>query len=339
MKRTLVLLCAVLFCGSAGAAEQTMQNDSVTSSSNAAIVYGFVAGEAAASWLTSPCTGDVRAVQIFWRSPDADQPVSIQNAIEIHRAGTFPNPGALVATIGGPVLTDGVFNEYRWLDENNTIPLIVPVTQGETIVVAFYFAEPPDVGGASILRDTNGNQTGKNALLADLGGTFVWFNSSTLGVAGDWVIRAVVDCPVAPTTADLAVTVESDSTGYVPGQPLNYLVTVTNAGPSAASASVVDIFPAAYTGASWACVASGGASCASTGSGNITQSVNLPVGGSVAYAVTGTVAAGTTGTLANSATAVVGSPTTDPQGTNNTATLNLEAVPDNDAIFADDFEL
>ena len=336
MKRTLVLLCALLFCGSAGAAEQTMQNDSITSSSNAAIVYGFVANEAAASWLTSPCTGDVRAVQIFWRSPNADQPISIQDAIEIYRAGTFPNPGTLVTTIGGPVLTDGVFNEYRYLDENNTIPLIVPVTQGETIVVSFAFAEEPLVGGASLLRDTNGNQSGKNALLADIGGTFVWFNSSTLGVQGDWAIRAVVDCPTAPTTADLAVTVESDSTGYIAGGALSYLVTVTNNGPSAASASVVDIFPAAYTAPSWACVASGGASCASTGSGNITQSVNLPVGGSVAYAVTGTVAAGTTGTLANSATAVVGAPTTDPQAGNNTSTLNLQ--PDTDRIFDDGFE-
>ncbi|HVJ61677.1 MAG TPA: DUF11 domain-containing protein [Tahibacter sp.] len=336
MKRTHVLLCAVLFCGSAGAVEQTLQNDSITSSSNAAIVYGFVAGEAAASWLTSPCTGDIRAVQIFWRSPNADQPTSIQDTIEVRRAGTFPNPGTLVTTIGGPVLTDGVFNEYRYLDENNTIPLIVPVTQGETIVVSFTFAEPPDPGTASLLRDTNGNQTGKNALLADIGGTFVWFNSSTLGVQGDWAIRAVVDCPTAPTTADLAVTVESDSAGYIAGQALSYLVTVTNNGPSAASASVVDIFPAAYTAPSWACVASGGASCASTGSGNITQSVNLPVGSSVAYAVTGTVAAATTGTLANSATALVGSPTTDPQSGNNTATLNLE--PDTDRIFDDGFD-
>jgi uncharacterized repeat protein (TIGR01451 family) len=313
-----------------------MQNDAITSSSNAAIVYGFAAGEAAAAWLTSPCTGDVRAVQIFWRSPNADQPISIQEAIEIFRAGAFPNPGTLVTTIGGPVLTDGVFNEYRYLDENNTIPLVVPVTQGETIVVSFTFAEPPDVGGASVLRDTNGNQSGKNALLADVGGTLFWFNSSTFGVQGDWAIRAVVDCPAAPTTADLAVTVQSDSTGYIAGQPLNYLVTVTNNGPSAASANIVDIFPAAYTTPSWACVASGGASCASTGSGNLTQSVNLPVGGAVAYAVTGTVAVGTTGTLANSATALVGSPTTDPQSGNNTATLNLE--PDTDRIFDDGFE-
>ena len=336
MKRTSVLLCAVLSCSAAHAVEQTMQNDSITSSSNAAIVYGFAAGEAAAAWLTSPCAGDIRAVQIFWRSPNADQPIVIQDAIEIFRAGTFPTPGALVTTIGGPVLTDGVFNEYRYLDENNTIPLIVPVTQGERIVVSLSFAEPPDVGGASVLRDTNGNQSGKNALYADIGGSFVWFNSATLGVQGDWAIRAVVDCPAVPTTADLAVTVESDSTGYIAGQALNYLVTVTNNGPSTASASIVDIFPAAYTTPSWACVASGGASCASTGSGNLTQSVNLPVGGSVAYAVTGTVAAGPTGTLANSATAVVGAPTTDPVGNNNTSTLNLE--PDTNLIFEDDFE-
>lgn len=337
MKRTCVALGAFLSFGAAGAAEQTIQNDSITSSSNAAVVYGFVAGEAAAAWLTSPCAGDIRAVQVFWRSPNADQPLSIQDAIEIFRAGTFPNPGTIAATIGGPVLTDGVFNEYRFLDENNTIPLIVPVAQNETIVVSLMFAEPPVVGGASVLRDTNGNQSGKNGLLANIGGSYTWFNSATLGVQGDWAIRAVVDCPTAPTLADVSVQVEADRAVYAPGGPLNYTITIANAGPAASTnTSVVDIFPAGYTATSWICVATGGASCASTGSGNITQSVILPSGGLVAYAVTGTVAAGTTGSLTNTAAVVVGAPSTDPAAANNSASVTT--APESDRIFASGFE-
>lgn len=343
MKRTCVSLCAVLLCGSlsvcgsAFAVEQTVKNDSITDNSNAVAVYGFVVGEAAASWLTSPCNGTVTAVQVLWRSPLANQPISIQDSIEVRRSGTFPNPGAVAATIGGPVLTDGVFNEFRYLDENNTIPLSVSVTQGETFVVSLTFFEPPASGEASVVRDTDGNQSGRNALYADLGGTFVWFNSATLGVQGDWAIRAVVDCPAVPVNADVGVTVTADRAAYVAGQPLGYTITVTNAGPAASPAtSIVDIFPSGYTATSWSCVAAGGAGCASTGSGNITASVNLPVGGSVAYVVEGTVAAGTTGTLTNSVATVVGSPATDPQSTNNTASVSLEQ--DNDLIFFDGFD-
>ena len=343
MKRTCVSLCAVLLCGwlsvcgSALAVEQTVKNDSITDNSAATAVYGFAAGEAVASWLTSPCNGTVRAVQVLWRSPAANQPISIQDAVEVRRGGTFPNPGAVAASIVGPVLTDGVFNEFRYLDENNTIPLSVSVTQGETFVVTLSFFEPPVVGGASVIRDTDGNQTGRNGLLADLGGTFVWFNSATLGVAGDWAIRAVVDCPAAPVVADVGVTVTADRAAYIAGQSLGYTITVTNNGPAASPAtSIVDIFPNGYTATSWSCVAAGGASCTSTGSGNITASVNLPVGGSVAYVVLGTVSAGTTGTLTNAVASVVGSPATDPQSANNTASVSLEQ--DNDLIFADGFE-
>jgi len=140
----------------AGAVEVTVRNDSLQDFGTATIVWGFVLGEKAASWLTSPCDGTVVAVQVFWSSPTGGTGVSLQDSIQIYRGGAFPVPGPLAVEIGGPVLTDGVINEWRYLDENNTIPLVVTVQENETFVVAFTFADlispdpqPPVAGCAS----------------------------------------------------------------------------------------------------------------------------------------------------------------------------------------------
>jgi uncharacterized repeat protein (TIGR01451 family) len=337
MTRSFYFLSGLLICASAGGVEVTVKNDSLVNNASGSIVGDFAIGEAAAAWLTSPCNGNIRAVQVFWTSTSVGTPVSIEDSITIFRNGTFPIPGAVAQTVNGPVMNDGVLNEFRFLDENNTVPLIVAVSTNETFVVSFKFGNPTSIasGTPSVIRDTDGNQTGRNGLLAKVGATFTWFNSSTLGVGGDWVIRAVVDCPTVVTNADVGVTMSSQPTLYLPGAALNYTISVSNSGPAAAvNTSIVDIFPSGYTASSWNCVASGGASCTSGGSGNITQNVSLPASGQVVYTVTGNVSAGTTGTLSNSATAVVGSPATDPVGSNNTITL--QTVPDR--IFADGFQ-
>ena len=334
--------CAV-FAASVGlgvqAAEVTIKNDSLVDISAAVIVQGFVPGEKAASWLTSPCNGDLRAVQVFWRSPAGTSGQTIHSRIEIFRAGTFPTPGVLAQEIGGPVLTDGVLNEYRYLDENMAIPLIVPVTANETVVVAIEFDTAVDASSPSVVRDVDGNQSGRNGLFANLGGgANVWFNSSTLGVNGDWVIRAVIDCAVGPQNADVAVDALTTPGQYTAGQPLAYTIVIDNAGPVASPVNtVVDIFPAAYTSPSWTCSATGGASCPANGTGNIANNVSLPVGGEVVFAVSGTVAPGTTGVLANSVTAVVGGGVTDPVSGNNTATTSTSAAG-GVQLFLDGFE-
>ncbi len=335
--RTGILAIGIGMAAAAPAAEVTVKNDGLTDFSAGVIQAGFVTGEKAASWLTSPCTGNVVAVQVFWRSFTGGAPITIGDAVDIHRAGTFPNPGALAQSVLGPVLTDGVLNEYRYLDENNTIPLSVPVAQNETFVVAYTFSEDPGPAGPSVVNDADGIQPNRNAIQARLGpGMFVWFNSQTLGVGGDWVIRAVIDCQAAAVQADVGVTITTQPAAYTPGQPLAYTITIANAGPSAATAVVVDTFPAAFTAPTWTCSASGGSSCGAGSSGSIADIASLASGGQAVYVASGTVAPGTSGTLSNSAVAVVNAPATDPNQTNNSATSNLE--PDTDRIFANGFD-
>lgn len=188
--------------GRAAAAETTVQNDSLQPGQTGAIQAGFDPGESAAVWLTSPCDGRIVAVQVFWRSLSGGTPQSVEDSITIHEEGVFPVPGAVLETLLAPVMNDGFLNEFRHLDEEQTVPLDVPVTQGQVFVVSFkFFNNPNPLNGPSVVTDI-GCQAGKNAIDANGLG---WVSSCALGVSGDFVIRAVVDCD-EPTGACCLVT-------------------------------------------------------------------------------------------------------------------------------------
>ncbi len=338
MRKHVWMALACAFSGGVGAAEVTLKNDSLTDFGSAAIVLGFIGGEMAGAWLTSPCEGNLVAVQVFWRSYTGTSAASIQNAIHIYRSGSFPQPGELAQDILGPVLNDNALNEWRYLDENNTLPLSVPVAANETVVVALEFAQAQIAeSDPSVVRDVDGNTAGRNVIYASIFGNFQWKDSASLNVTGDWVIRAVVNCTAVATTADVGVTMGANLPAYTAGAPLQYTIVVTNAGPAAANATLVDTFPAAYQSPTWTCTPSGGASCPAGGSGNIVGAVTLPANSQLSFTVDGNVASGYSGTLANSMTAVVSAPITDPVSSNNTASLELEAAV-SDVIFRNGFD-
>ncbi|HOB65150.1 IPTL-CTERM sorting domain-containing protein [Ottowia sp.] len=115
--------------------------------------------------------------------------------------------------------------------------------------------------------------------------------------------------------ADLTVSKTASPNGtYVPGQSLNYTITVSNTGLSdLVGVSITDTVPAAVTVSSWSCAASGtGADCdntvAATTAGGTTNAislanVNLPAGTAVAISVVGKATASATGDIVNSVTA------------------------------------
>lgn len=111
---------------------------------------------------------------------------------------------------------------------------------------------------------------------------------------------------------DLAKT---DNTGtYVPGETLQYTITVTNAGPSAlVGGGLSDALPAVIGGATWTAAYSGtGSGGPGSGAGDIDATFTLAVGGRATFTVTAPVASTATGALANTATVTV------PPGTTNT---------------------
>jgi hypothetical protein len=189
---TAACLGAMACMSSAFGVEEVVKNDSLVDGGTGSVVGGFIQGEEAAVRLVSPCDGDIVAVQILWLNalPGAGQ--TLEQAIYIYEEGVFPNPGTELVTMEGPVMTPGYLNEFRHLDEAQTIPLSVPVTEGQAFYVSFEFYNAPNIllGDASVVRDTDGCTPNANAIYAIPGG---WTNFCTYA-PGDFVIRAVIDC-------------------------------------------------------------------------------------------------------------------------------------------------
>ena len=87
---------------------------------------------------------------------------------------------------------------------------------------------------------------------------------------------------------DLAITKTDGRETINAGEPLTWVIEVTNNGPlPVEGARVRDILPPAREPlASWQCAASAGASCTASGTGSIRESVDLDVGASVVFALT-----------------------------------------------------
>lgn len=170
-------------------------------------------------------------------------------------------------------------------------------------------------------------------------------NDGTLDMAladesADVIVLMKNDGTTTVEQADVSVSLSAEPAQYTPGEPLTYTITIANAGPDPANgSSVTDAFPSALDSVGWSCVASGGASCPPSGGGSIDASVDLPVGGQVVFTATGTVSAAATDPITNSASVSVASPTIDPNGANNTASIETSPVPPtSDTIFENGFD-
>ncbi len=124
-----------------------------------------------------------------------------------------------------------------------------------------------------------------------------------------------------PAVADLSITKTDGVTTAIPGNSVTYTITVTNAGPDAATGvTVADTFPAILT-ATWTGVGAGGGTGPASGSGNIsTSAVNLPAGGSFTFTAVAAISPAATGTLSNTATVAAPGSVNDPNAANNSAT-------------------
>ncbi|UCG32164.1 MAG: hypothetical protein JSU68_10915 [Phycisphaerales bacterium] len=192
-----VLVLTCLLAGpSALGAPVLVQNDNFVEGDN--IVIGdFSPGEEAAAWLTSPCDGSIVEVHVGWYEGTLGNPPSLEEAIHIRAAAGFPNPGTELETLVGPLMTPGGINIFTHLDQEQTIPVDVPVSAGQTFVVALEFANQTDVGngGPSIVRDRDGCQASRNALFVLPGVWLDWCSFPTeYPPKGDLVIRVMVDC-------------------------------------------------------------------------------------------------------------------------------------------------
>jgi uncharacterized repeat protein (TIGR01451 family) len=126
-------------------------------------------------------------------------------------------------------------------------------------------------------------------------------------------------------TTDLSITKTDGVSTYTPGQSVTYTITVTNAGPSTATAArVQDTLPSIITSASWtAAITAGTAAIAKTsGTGSIDELVDLGPGATVTYTVTAITSSIATTNLVNTATITGSDGTTDSATDTNTPVFN-----------------
>ncbi|MCP4592354.1 MAG: hypothetical protein GY842_16600 [bacterium] len=202
---------AVCLCGvaamlglgaSARAEENTVQNDIYVAPGSIGLEADFGTGEQGGVVLTSPCGGSIVALQIGWASSAGGTMDSIERSVFIYAdADTFPIPGAVLAELVAPVLADGAINEFRYLDEQSSIPIDVPVTAGQKFYVTLEFENATSIAGgtACLFHDVNVCEDDKNVLYGNPGLGTGWYDLCNIGglgvgISGDLVIRAVVDC-------------------------------------------------------------------------------------------------------------------------------------------------
>ncbi|MCP4550397.1 MAG: DUF11 domain-containing protein [bacterium] len=105
-----------------------------------------------------------------------------------------------------------------------------------------------------------------------------------------------------PAGADLAVSKTDGLAEAVPGESIEYTITVTNNGPSGVGDALVEDTLTADLTCSWTSLATGSASgSAGSGSGNISETIDLPAGGSMTYTLDCDIDPAATGTLSNTA--------------------------------------
>jgi hypothetical protein len=187
---------------SAGLAVEIVQkNDSTIAGTPSTVADVFIPGETVASRLPASCDGDIVGVRVYWASQFGGAPAQLEDSITLFSDG-FPTPGAPLLNQGAvnaviplPTLIDGSMNEFRFLDPpTNAVPLSVPVTAGQSFVIGLKLLNQSAGGGPfapSVVYDQDGCQSLRNAVDVIPGG---WNDACPLGVTGDWVIRAVVDC-------------------------------------------------------------------------------------------------------------------------------------------------
>lgn len=188
-----------------------------------------------------------------------------------------------------------------------------------------------DAGGLTAASSPGLHQVSSTAGQPDAGGPFA--GTTFVIHSGFW---GLVAGGGGGAQADVSVTITDGQATAVPGTPVTYTMTVSNAGPNAASGVWVFniVSPISLLGVTWTCTASAGSSCPATGSGHPNHFVNVAIGGLLTYSLTGTHQTALVGNFVNTISATVPSGMTDPNVANNSATDTDLMTPHADLALA-----
>jgi hypothetical protein len=147
----------------------------------------FVAGEEAGAVFQIPAEHypiEILRVGVGWGSLFGGNPTQFEQAVHIYN-GQLPNPGARIHTVTGPLLSDGVINEF---DLEPEIGEIIVTSGPVAVTLEFLNNNAGNSYAPTLVHDGNGCQSGLNLVKAIPGG---WSDACALGVTGDWVFHLV----------------------------------------------------------------------------------------------------------------------------------------------------
>ncbi len=209
MRGTLVAIAAslVVWLAAPGTAhaQLVLQNDGFTTAGQVFVQSGFVAGEIGASRFVAPSAGrSLQAVTLYFGGATSQQTITLRIYDDTAVAMA---PGAEL--FSGDFQITGSDSALTAIDLSG-MGIVVP----QTFRVGIEFQH---AGAPSIARDNDGNiAADKNYIRADLGAGSQWFRSQTLGLTGDWIIRATVSNgggPVDAGVVDGPIVVPDANTG------------------------------------------------------------------------------------------------------------------------------
>jgi hypothetical protein len=191
---------AVCFAMTAVAEAQVeLKNDGFQAGGSAAFEGGFAIGEIGASRFVAPEAGRTlqKVVHLFGGGATTTQIITIK--VWDDSAGTTAPGMELFSSDFQVTGNDSAFHQADVSSQNIILPAQFRVG------IQFKHAGYP-----SIARDNDGTiAADRNYLLANVSGNFTWFRSQTLGLTGDWIIRAEISAGTGGSPVDAGVAADA----------------------------------------------------------------------------------------------------------------------------------
>lgn len=294
------------------------------------------------------------AIAPFTNSATATLPSGVSDPTPSNNTGSDSSSPALnadlsvVKTNGSNSATPGAAANYTITVSNAGPSAVVGAPVTDTLPAALTNATwtcSASVGSTCATASGSGSIASTVSLLAN--GSAVYSLSATIDprATGTLVNDARIGAPSGVTdptvgnnnsqdsdqlnpSADLSISKTDGAASAVPGTPITYTIVARNSGPSfVGGAQVIDLLPAAISGATWTCAATPGSTCPGSGTGDISALISLDPGAEATFILTGTISATATGTLANDASIVAPVGVTDPNTLNDVATDQSDLLP------------
>ncbi len=133
----------------------------------------------------------ITKIAFGWYSQQGGMGSTVEDSILVYADGPFPHPGAQIASLGAPQLTDGALNEFDVTSNN-----IIVNTPGFYVTLRFYNSNdasvnPPPYPPTMVNDGPSGCTNGRNVIhaLSPFTGWYAYCGPGGVGGSGDWVMH------------------------------------------------------------------------------------------------------------------------------------------------------